>query len=251
MHRLSRRQRLSGAIDRNELVLYYQPIVDLLEGGIRGAEALVRWDHPDRGLVSPGAFIPFAEETGLIGRIDQWVLRAAVDQVARWRESASEVERIRVNVTPHEDLDESFQSDLLDHLDERGVPGHVLELEITERMALEESDQFDYLRERGVRLAIDDFGTGYSSLFYLQRLEADTLKIDPFFTREIQSDGRTNVIVDSILDIADRLGMDVIAECVETEEQRRRLQDMGCPLAQGFLFARPMPVKEFETHIAS
>lgn len=248
--RLRRREELLRALRWNEFILYYQPIINLRDNSVSAVEALVRWKHPEEGLVPPSEFIPLAEESGLIEELDQWVLQRALRQVAVWRRDGGGPSRVSVNVTAYQHSSEEAQQHVLQLLNEQGLPGEALTLETTERVAFRHAHPFETLRRTGVRLAIDDFGTGYSSLFYLHRFDADVLKIDRGFVSELDTDKQTDILVRAMLDIADHLGMTSIAEGVETKAQLNRLQDLGCPFAQGHLFARPMPVEALEEFLA-
>lgn len=244
--RLRRREELIRALRWNEFTLYYQPIVDLRDNSVSAAEALVRWEHPEEGLVPPSEFIPLAEESGLIEELDQWVLQRAIRQVADWRRNGDGPARVSVNITAHKHSSEEAQQHVLQLLNEQGLPGKALMLETTERIAFRHAHPFETLRRAGVRLAIDDFGTGYSALFYLHRFDADVLKIDRGFVSELDTEKQTDILVRAILDIADHLGMMSIAEGVETKDQLNRLQELGCSLVQGYFLARPMPVEALE-----
>ncbi|MFB6278738.1 MAG: putative bifunctional diguanylate cyclase/phosphodiesterase [Salinibacter sp.] len=244
--RLRRREELQRALRWNEFELYYQPIIDLRDRSVGAAEALVRWRHPEQGLVTPSEFIPLAEESGLIEDVDQWVLQRAVQQVAAWREDGCGPSRMSVNVTARKHSNEEAQRHVLQLLDEHDLPGEAITLETTERIAFRHAHPFEALRQAGVQLAIDDFGTGYSALFYLHRFDADALKIDRGFIDGLNTDRQMDILVRAMLDIADHLDMASIAEGVETEAQLSRLRELGCHFAQGYLFARPMPAEAFE-----
>jgi diguanylate cyclase (GGDEF)-like protein/PAS domain S-box-containing protein len=232
---------LRRAIERNEFRVHYQPIVRVTDGRLAGFEALVRWQHPERGLVAPSEFIHLAEETGLVVPLGRSVLDKACRQAARWRDTAGDELPVSVNLS----VKQFSQPDLVEQVDsalrESGLPSRLLKLEVTESMVMENTDGAIALLRRlkalGVNIAIDDFGTGYSSLSYLLRLPADTLKIDRSFVSGTGDAGRNVNIVRTVVGLAYSLGLDVVAEGVETEEQRALLADLGCPLAQGFLFS--------------
>jgi len=245
--RLRRREELQRALRWNEFTVYYQPIVDLSDGSVSAAEALVRWQHPEKGLVTPSEFIPFAEESGLIEKLDRWVLKRAVRQVAVWRHDGRGPSQISVNMTARKHSSDDAQQYILQLLNEHGVPAEALTLETTERIAFHHGSPFDELRHAGVQLAIDDFGTGYSALFYLHRFDAHALKIDRGFIKDLDTDEQTNILVRAILDLASHLEMASIAEGVETDAQLDRLLNYGCRYAQGYLFARPMTAEAFES----
>ncbi len=241
--------RLRRAVERGELLLHFQPIFRLGEGegDIVAVEALLRWRDPDRGLVPPLDFIPVAEYTGLIEPIGRWVIEACCAQAAAWRAAGLEVP-VSFNVSPRQFRDPGFIEALEAATSEHGVPPSALIVEITESVAMREphcvEPVLDRLRDLGVRLAIDDFGAGYSSLARLRDLEVDLLKIDRGFLAEAATDHRAGRIVQAALDLARALEMTAVAEGVETEQQRRFLQDGGCTLAQGFHLGRPLPADD-------
>jgi diguanylate cyclase (GGDEF)-like protein/PAS domain S-box-containing protein len=237
---------LRRAIEREEFEIHYQPIVALEGGLITGFEALVRWRHPQRGLVSPGEFLPVAEETGLIAQIDWWVLRRACRQLAAWQTQfpAEPPLSMSVNLSSRD----FSRPDLADRIEQElcaaALDGRSLRLEITESAIMEHSevaaDMFDRLQAMGVQVYIDDFGTGYSSLSYLHRFPVDTLKIDRSFISRMSGSGENTKIIQTIVMLARDLGMNVIAEGVETIEQRDHLRALHCEYAQGFFFSRPL-----------
>ena len=236
---------LQLAIERDEFELVYQPIVDPQHGRIRGLEALIRWRHPTRGLVPPTEFVAAAEEIGLIRQIDRWVMRQACARLAEWRARFPDCDLgMSVNTSATEFDDPGFFDQLQATLVENGLPAHALELEITESIFLNPDPKIGgiiaRIREHGVRVGLDDFGTGYSSLSYLNRYPTDTIKIDKSFITDLCTDDRTLAIVLLIIQLARTLGVDVVAEGVETEEQAELLASMSCSHAQGYYFARPM-----------
>ncbi|HEV2762710.1 MAG TPA: EAL domain-containing protein, partial [Pyrinomonadaceae bacterium] len=246
MNLLGLERDLRWAVERRELFLQYQPIVSLDTGALRGFEALVRWQHPERGLIPPAEFIPIAEETGLIIPIGRWVLGEACRQMSRWQQLSPAGGPLPMNVNLSGK--QFTQPDLIDQirevLRETGLDPRSLKLEITESVVMENIETatrtLEQLRALGVELGIDDFGTGYSSLSYLQRFPVGTLKIDrSFISRITESDG-TAEIVRTIMKLAQTLGMDVVAEGVETEQQRARLRALECESGQGYYFSRPM-----------
>jgi len=246
---------LHGALVGNQLRVYYQPIVDLSTGQIHKAEALIRWQHPTRGLVNPADFIPIAEDTGMIIDIGDWVFRAAARQVMRWRESHHAAFQISINASPVQ-----FHNDSTLHiawpayLDQLGLHGDSIVVEITESSLMEaRATVIDHLigfRDAGIQLSLDDFGTGYSSLSYLKKFDIDYLKIDQSFVQNLSRDSEDMVLSEAIIVMAHKLGIKVVAEGVETAEQRDLLAAAGCDYAQGYLYARPLPAEEFEAFLA-
>jgi diguanylate cyclase (GGDEF)-like protein len=240
---------LRRAIGDGELLVHFQPQAELQNGQIVGAEALVRWQHPERGFISPGDFIPIAERTGLIKPLSRYVLRAALRQCAVWNAAGLDL-RVSVNVTIPDLLDLEFPERVAALLDETDVRPEQLELEITESTIL--ADPFRVravltsLNEMGLRFAIDDFGTGYSSLAYLRRLPVQTIKIDRSFVMGMCEDANDATIVRSTIDLGRNLGLEVVAEGVETQEVWAELRALGCSLAQGYLISRPSPAEELE-----
>jgi diguanylate cyclase (GGDEF)-like protein len=250
-NRLQLESELRIAVENGDFELHYQPIVDATSGAIVAIEPLVRWRHPTRGLVAPLDFIPLAEEAGLIGAIDRWVLRRACDQAISWRALSDEPgPRLSVNLSAPQlsapGLAEFVAQTLLD----TGFPAADLMLEITERMLVTESviatDNLERIQRQGVRIAIDDFGTGYSSLAYLRRFAVDTLKIDRSFTAGLGQHGDDAAIVAAIIAMGSALGVTVVAEGIESEAQFERVKALGCHEVQGYLFGRPLAASEFE-----
>jgi len=241
---------LRRALEREEFVLHYQPIVDALSGSIVACEALVRWQHPERGLLPPGEFLSMAEETGLINPIGEWVLRSGCRQAARWMQECdgSASPAVSVNLFSRQFSRAELVVYIREVLDEFDLPSNRLQLEITESAIIDVPelaiDVMLRLRELGIKVHLDDFGTGYSSLAYLQRFAIDTLKIDRGFIQRIGSDGGGAEIVQTIISLARNLGMDALAEGIESPEQLTTVRDMGCGFAQGFLFAKPLPPDE-------
>ncbi|MFM2052301.1 MAG: hypothetical protein RL456_338 [Pseudomonadota bacterium] len=240
---------LRQAVARDELVLYFQPRVVARTGEIASAEALIRWRHPTRGLLSPGLFIPLAEESDLIESIGLWVIRAACAQLARWRREGVPLKRLSVNVSPRQLqsglLVEEVEAALVQH----GVPWHLLELEVTESLLVGDaraaSEQLGRLRERGLLIALDDFGTGYSSMATLRNLPVDVMKVDRAFVSDLTTDPSALAITRAILTLAGSLGKHTVAEGIETPEQAETLRALGCDELQGFLFSKPVPAEEF------
>lgn len=242
---------LRRAIEQEQLILHYQPQVDLQIGELMGFEALVRWQHPERGLVSPVHFIPLAEETGLIAPIGEWVLREACRQQYEWLSAGKQVGRIAVNLSPRQFRQRNFPETVKAILKETGLKAEHLELEITESCAMEHAgetiNQLNQLRQMGLFLAIDDFGTGYSSLAYLKRFPIQKLKIDSSFIHDIHDDANDAAIAKSIIGLAHNMQLDVVAEGVEKQAQAQWLREQGCDQGQGYLFARPLTAEQVES----
>ena len=240
---------LRHAIERQELLLHYQPKLNLATGGIIGVEALIRWHHPQRGLVPPGEFIAIAEQCGLIVPIGRWVLREACRQARAWQAAGLPPMSIAVNISSVELRAPGFVSGVRATLEETGLEPRCLELELTETALLEDSrsvaDVLRELKDIGVLLALDDFGTGYSSLSHLKRFPIDALKIDQSFVRDLTTDEDDAGIVTAVIGLGKSLHMRVVAEGVETREQLEILQEQGCPQGQGYYFSRPVPAVEF------
>lgn len=242
---------LAEAVDTNGLALAFQPQVIAATGEIVGAEALVRWVHPEHGAVSPDEFIPVAERTGLILPLGRWVLEKACQEAAQWQGGRSPV-RLAVNVSALELGGPSFRSDVSAILRESGLAPALLEIELTERVMMDEgmTDVLASLRALGVHLAIDDFGTGYSSLSYLSRFPANVLKIDRSFIRNTPRSARDSSVVRTIINIGHELGITIVAEGIETSEQADFLSQHGCDVGQGYFFHRPMPGEAFRRVLA-
>ena len=245
---------LRGATERGELLLHYQPKVCARSGRLLGLEALLRWQHPELGMVAPGRFIPLAEETGLINAIGEWVLDEACRQQRAWLEAGLDVVPIAVNLSAQQLGQQNFVSRVASAIDAAGLAPSLIELELTETMLMRDIDRTIHtlvrLREMGVRLSIDDFGTGYSSLNYLRQFPVNALKIDRSFVSDIGSDGAEGKIAAAIVGMAHSLGLDAVAEGVESEAQRAFLQMHGCHQLQGFLIARPAPAREIERFLS-
>jgi EAL domain-containing protein (putative c-di-GMP-specific phosphodiesterase class I) len=239
------RGELRRAIEGEELVLYFQPIFELASERVVGVEALVRWQHPTRGLLGPIDFIPLAEETGLILPLGRWVLAEACRRVGEWEQARGDEEPlfISVNLSPKQLLDPDLSRHVVDALQGSGVDGSRLILEITEGMIMHDVKSsgraLQELKRLGVRVALDDFGAGYSSLMYLQDLPVDILKVDKSFVDEIGA-SREPLLTGAIVKLAHSLGLQTIAEGIEEPEQLHHLRDLECEMGQGFLFARPV-----------
>jgi EAL domain-containing protein (putative c-di-GMP-specific phosphodiesterase class I) len=254
LERLELEADLRQALERGEFEVHYQPKVALATGRLTGLEALVRWRHPQRGLVAPTAFIPLAEESGLIRAIGQWVLEEACRQTRSWREQMPDVAlSTSVNLSACQLRQPTLLADVARALRESGVDPCCIELEMTESVAMEDAETtitlLQQLKALGVHLAIDDFGTGYSSLGYLQRFPVDVLKIDRAFVAGLRPDNAHASIVDAVVSLGHALGLTVVAEGMETAEESHQVHALGCDLAQGYYFAKPLPREQAEAYI--
>lgn len=241
---------LRKALKKSEMLIYYQPQVEILSRKIVGLEALLRWQHPKKGLLLPADFIPLAEETGQILPIGEWVLRNVCQQMVLWRENGYPLIKVSVNLSPYQLLDNGFISILADTIRFSGIDPRYLSLEITENISMNNIEyilrKIEEIKELGVSISIDDFGTGYSSLSYLKKYHPDTLKIDQSFIRNMQLDKHKAAIVKAIVDLALGLDLTVIAEGVESEEELEMLKELRCNIIQGYLIAKPLPIIEIE-----
>lgn len=246
---------LRQALDRDQLSLHYQPQLAMQDGRMIGAEALLRWRHPELGMVSPAEFIPVAEESGLILPIGEWVLRTAVRQAKSWMDRGFEPLIMAVNLSAVQFRHPSLPDLITRVLDEEGVPPEYLELELTEGVAMQDPEGaiavMNNLHQLGIRMSIDDFGTGYSSLNYLKKFKVYKLKIDQSFVRDICADADDKAIVAAVIGLAGSLGLRTIAEGVETTEQQALLRDQGCDEMQGYLFSKPVPSEQFEAFLTA
>ncbi|OPZ78532.1 MAG: Phytochrome-like protein cph2 [Alphaproteobacteria bacterium ADurb.Bin438] len=253
--RISLERDLRRALSHQEFVLYYQPQIDVRSSKISGWEALIRWMHPERGMVPPGKFIPIAEDTGLIVQLGEWVIREALWQWRKWSEMGLTPPTIAINLSAaqfqQEDLAETIENQLM----ETGVSPDRVELELTETVIMQDvkkaNNILTKLSSLGIQIAIDDFGTGYSSLNYLKRFPVDRLKIDQSFVREMTSDYNDAEIARAIINLGHSLGMEVVSEGVENEAQLNLLREQGCDVVQGFLLGRPMPADQVLEYIKS
>jgi len=246
--RLSLEEDLAGALEREELTLYYQPQLDIGKGAIVGTEALIRWQHPDLGVVLPVEFIPLAEEANLIGPITEWVLRKACTQNVTWQTAGFAPMRVAVNLSSVLFKEGKTVETISQVLNDTGMSPQHLEIELTEGTILKNEDDtikaLQQLKSMGVRVAIDDFGTGYSSLCYLKRFPLDSLKIDRYFVKDIATDADNRAITTGIIAMAHNLNLKIIAEGVETVQQLAFLREQGCDAVQGFLFSPPVPADD-------
>ena len=252
--RLALEADLRGAVGRGEMTLHYQPQVDLRSGELVGLEALIRWTHPTRGNVPPNAFIPLAEECGLIVELGDWVLRTACRQVRRWHDAGLAPRHTAINISAVQLSRGRLMASVQDAIDDSGIAPGQLELEITESFVMAERElsfqSLADLRAFGVRLSIDDFGTGYSSLAYLQQLKVHKLKIDMSFVRDMMKNSSNAAIVKAVIALGQSMGLEVIAEGVEEVEQARFLRDLGCDVMQGYLLSRPLPADQIGDFLA-
>jgi diguanylate cyclase (GGDEF)-like protein/PAS domain S-box-containing protein len=241
---------LHHALDNGQMAVHYQPIIDLSDGRIIKAEALLRWRHPTLGAIAPSVFIPYAEESGLIGRLGDWVFEQAAQAAKRWSIRTGEVFQVSINESPLQLMRRALDMDSLRRLDTMGIDGRHIVVEITEGVLLHALpnviERLQGYRNAGVQVAIDDFGTGYSSMTYLQKFQIDYLKIDQSFIRDIASNPAHCTIAETMILMAHKLGLKTIAEGVETQEQLDLLRAAGCDYGQGFLFSPPLPPEQFE-----
>jgi len=247
--RFSLEQSLRHAISREQLLLHFQPVVDLTAGRVVGAEALLRWRHPERGLVSPGEFIPILEETGMMDEVGLWVLNTACRQARAWEDLGLVGLKMAVNLSARQFRDPTLNNMIVGTLERHGLAPEQLELELTETATMEDAKHtrqlFGELRELGVSVAIDDFGTGYSSLSYLKNLPFSKLKIDREFVTEVHQRRDSHAICTALVELARGLDILVLAEGVETREEADALRLLGCSMFQGFFFARPLAAEDF------
>lgn len=252
--RLALETSLRRALKRNELLLHYQPKMDFQTGRISGMEVLLRWNHPELGMVSPAEFIPVAEETGLIVPIGKWVLRQACLQTKQWQEQGLADLTVAVNLSPRQFADSNLLTDIVTILHETGMDGRRLELEITESAIMQNAEAgaklMRALKAQGIRIAVDDFGTGYSSLSTLKVFPVDTLKIDRSFIRDLSTNAEDRGLTAAIIQMAKTLKLQLVAEGVETSAQMEFLKELGCDELQGYLFSRPLSQAAFEQFVA-
>ncbi len=249
LNRLKTEVELRRAIERDEFVLHYQPVVDLAAGKVVGAEALIRWNHPEKGLVAPGAFIGVAETTGLIDPIGLWVLRTASRQIKEWNASGLSGVKVAVNVSARQFLDADLVNHVAEAVNAAGIDPSQLEIELTETAAMGDHARtkavFTRLRDTGVSIAIDDFGCGYASMSYLRKLPFDKLKIDREFVTQVHANTGNQAICRALISLADGLGLKLLAEGTEKSEEVQYLQRHGCNLYQGFYFSKPIDSVQF------
>jgi EAL domain-containing protein (putative c-di-GMP-specific phosphodiesterase class I) len=259
LERLTLETSLRRAVEREEFFLHYQAKLDFTTGRITGVEALLRWQHPDLGLVAPARFIPVAEETGLIVAIGRWVLHKACAQNVAWQQEGLPPLCMAVNLSARQFVDENLLKDISAALDRSGMKPELLELELTESMVMQNPERATKLlteiKNKGIRIAIDDFGVGYSSLAHIKRFPIDTLKVDRSFIRDLADNAEDRAITDAIITMGRSLSLTVVAEGVETQEQLDFLSEHACDAMQGFHFSRPIPQDQFASflrqHVAS
>ncbi|MFN9469479.1 MAG: putative bifunctional diguanylate cyclase/phosphodiesterase [Pseudanabaena sp.] len=249
--RLTLETDLRNAIDHQEFMVYYQPIMDILNGDrLIGFEALVRWQHPTRGMVSPMDFVVIAEETGLVVAVDSWVLHEACQQLVKWKTKFASSHKLKmsINLSAQDIRNPNLLKDIDRILAKTGLDGKSIVLEITESMLIADINQtielITQIKSRNIQASIDDFGTGYSSLNYIHRLPADYLKIDLSFVNQMQEASRNYQIVRTIIALGNQIGLAVVAEGIETSGQLQILRDLGCRFGQGYLFSKPLSVQE-------
>jgi EAL domain-containing protein (putative c-di-GMP-specific phosphodiesterase class I) len=242
---------LRRALETDEFEVYFQPQIRLADNAVVGAEALLRWRHPQHGVLPPGAFIDTLAESAFASGLGRWIIRTACEKAAAWRAIGLPLARVGVNLFPSQAYDEMLPKDVMEALQASGLPADALELEITENVALnrEGSTVLQSLHDHGVKLAFDDFGTGYASLSYLTRFPLSRIKIDRSFVGKVTLNGQDAAIVRSLIVMAHNLGLGVIAEGVETPAQADFLRGEDCEEAQGFLYAKPLPASEFEAYL--
>jgi EAL domain-containing protein (putative c-di-GMP-specific phosphodiesterase class I) len=253
--RLQLQSDLRHAIDHDEFELYYQPQVDLKHRRVKGVEALIRWNHPDRGLLPPGEFLPLAEDADLIGSLGEWVTREVCKALRDWSEQGIAPPRVAINISPRHLDEANFVEKFIALLAEYGIDPACIEVELTENLFIRDpnlvAQKLQNLAAHGVMIAIDDFGTQYSSLGYLQKFPIHTLKIDKSFVWEIDREYRQHAIIKAIISIAHGLGLNLIAEGGETDEQLRFLEIQGCDEIQGYLISKPLRRDALENLLTS
>jgi diguanylate cyclase (GGDEF)-like protein/PAS domain S-box-containing protein len=248
--RLRQQQELRAAIDRDELTTLYQPVIELETGNLWGIEVLARWMHPERGVVGPNEFIPIAEESGMIGRLGEWILDHACRDMARWNGlGIAPGVRLMVNLSARQLEDRDLPDRIGSLLQQIGIEPTQLHLEVTETVAVQHPGRVQALREMGASVSVDDFGTGYSSLRYLKDLEVDGLKVDMGFVQDMETDVKLAAIVRTIIALGSELGLDVVAEGIESQTQLDMLKTMGCRLGQGYFFSRPINAELLEVEL--
>ena len=256
LQRMVMERSLRSALEQgNELLPFFQPKISARTGDLLGAEVLLRWQHPEQGLVSPAQFIPLAEETGLIHSISEWLIDCVCQMLAEWQKTMADLGCISINLSANSFFDRTLVQFVDEVLARTGVAPSQLVIELTESVLMQDTDAANRviasLRQRGIRISLDDFGTGFSSLGYLNRFDIDEIKIDRSFVLDLESDPTAQALVQAVISLGHALGLEVVAEGVETEAQATLLRQMGCDIFQGFLFARPMPGDQFFAYCSS
>ncbi len=250
MQRLDLENQIRSALKHEEFVVYYQPKINLSSGLCQGMEALVRWQHPQRGLIGPLEFIPLAEETGLIIELDEWVIAGACKQFKKWKEAGYAVECLSVNISARHFREGNFLEYCKNNIEKMGLSPQVIEIELTESALVDNYDSakeiLNQIHNLGVRIALDDFGTGYASMSYLKEFPFDTVKLDRSFVKGIPDDKENTAIVKAMIQLAQALDLNLVAEGIETEQQKTFLYGNGCTYGQGYLWSEPLCAKEFE-----
>ena len=240
---------LRGALERQEFTLSYQPIVTAKDGSVQRAEALLRWNHPEFGVIFPGEFIPMAEEVGSIVQLGEWAFGCICDQILAWEKEGRPAITVSFNASPRQFSQPDFCDQLAAIIRKKGINSRLLQLEITESTAMQDmtdsSTKLSFLKEMGMEVSVDDFGTGHSSLSYLKQLPIDRIKIDKSFTKNCVHDKRDAALVRAIVSMGHSLGLQVCAEGVETKAQLEFLRGLGCESIQGFLFSKSLPSDAF------
>jgi EAL domain-containing protein (putative c-di-GMP-specific phosphodiesterase class I) len=256
LQRMVMERSLRSALEQgDELLPFFQPKISARTGELLGAEVLLRWQHPVQGLVSPAQFIPLAEETGLIHPISEWLIECVCQMLAEWQKTMADLGCISINLSANSFFDRTLVQFVDEVLARTGVAPSQLVIELTESVLMQDTDAANRviasLRQRGIRISLDDFGTGFSSLGYLNRFDIDEIKIDRSFVLDLESDPTAQALVQAVISLGHALGLEVVAEGVETEAQATLLRQMGCDIFQGFLFARPMPGDQFFAYCSS
>lgn len=240
---------LRKAIEQNQLKLFYQPIIDLCKMEICGAEALIRWIHPEKGFIPPLAFIPIAEQTGLISKIGEWVVLKSVSDLKDIQKAVNNNFHLSINISLKEFSNPNFVNNVFHVIDDSKIDPSAFSIEITESVAMTDPQKtieiLNSFREKGIKVFLDDFGTGYSSLNYLKQLPIDVVKIDRSFIQNMTDDQKEQKIAKSLIDLSHTLNLKVVAEGIENEKQAQVLKTLSCDFGQGYLFGKPMPKEEF------
>lgn len=250
MRRLDLENQIRLALKNEQFLVYYQPKVNLVTGQVQGMEALVRWQHPEKGLIAPNDFIPIAEETGLIIQIDEWVMHTACQQFKVWKAAGYSIDNLSVNISVRHFKEGGLLKHCKKVIETTGVSPEYIEIELTESALVDNNKNakeiLDEIHEMGIHIALDDFGTGYASMSYLKEFPFDTVKLDRSFVQGVPDDREDTAIVKAMIQLAQALNLNVVAEGVETELQKQFLTDHGCPYGQGFLWSKPVDAEEFE-----